>query len=244
MRELNDSAPLTLATMLAIILGAYLFSGEANAESDYQDISRVNGSIEVKQGQQAGNVSTVNGRVQILDGASVGSVSTVNGSIELSRRSSARNTETVNGDIQIGNGVMVDGSLGTVNGDIRIRDNASIGDSIRTVNGNIELNTGVSVTDKVQTANGDIRLIGSSVGGDLVTRNGDVSLQASSTVTGDIVFHDDSRWWDRFFRLGRLKTPRIHIDASSAVRGNIHLHRPVDLDIESGSVTGEIVRHY
>ena len=50
------------------------------------DVDKVNGSIHIESGQQAGDVSTVNGSIRIADGASAAKASTVNGGIRIEQR--------------------------------------------------------------------------------------------------------------------------------------------------------------
>ena len=67
-----------------------------------EDISRVNGGIEVDAGQQAGDLSTVNGGIRIGDGASFKDATTVNGGIRAGSRIRGAELTTVNGGIQLG----------------------------------------------------------------------------------------------------------------------------------------------
>ena len=64
------------------------------------DVDKVNGSIHIENGQQAGELSTVNGSIRVDSGASAEKVSTVNGGIE-----------TVSGDVEIGANSRVEGGL-------------------------------------------------------------------------------------------------------------------------------------
>ena len=70
-----------------------------------QDIDKVNGSITVEAGQEAGDLSTVNGSIKIGAGARTGKAETVNGSITVAENVTAGGLETVNGSIRVsGNG--------------------------------------------------------------------------------------------------------------------------------------------
>ena len=80
------------------------------------DLSKVNGSIHVDDGQRAGDVSTVNGSITIGQAAQVGAVETVNGSVRFEERASADSAETVNGAITLGEQVQVKDSVSAVNG--------------------------------------------------------------------------------------------------------------------------------
>ncbi|MEO6800143.1 MAG: hypothetical protein ABI178_09415, partial [Rhodanobacter sp.] len=59
------------------------------ASAQQHDIDKVNGSVVIEAGHQAGNVSTVNGAVRVANGASVQKASTVNGAIELGEHAQA-----------------------------------------------------------------------------------------------------------------------------------------------------------
>ncbi len=107
MRDINHNARITMATLLALVLGAYLFSADARAEDNLGDISRVNGRVEVKEGRQVADVSTVNGRIDIGRDVSANRVKTVNGSINIGGSSTVTCTQTVNGDIRVDSGTIV-----------------------------------------------------------------------------------------------------------------------------------------
>ena len=101
MREYNHNARITKATLLALLLGAYLYSADTSAEGAVREISRVNGHIDVERGEQVANVSTVNGSIEIAGDASAARVSTVNGGIDIGQASRIDRAETVNGDITL-----------------------------------------------------------------------------------------------------------------------------------------------
>jgi DUF4097 and DUF4098 domain-containing protein YvlB len=58
-----------------------LYAYSAVALGASLDLSKVNGSIDVAQGQRAGDVSTVNGSITVGTAAEVAAVETVNGSV-------------------------------------------------------------------------------------------------------------------------------------------------------------------
>lgn len=93
------------------------------------DISKVNGTIQVDAGQQAGDIETVNGTIRIESGASIEDASTVNGSITLGDRVTAAKLDTVNGTIRLGEGVKAR-SLETVNGSLRVGAGSRVDDGI------------------------------------------------------------------------------------------------------------------
>jgi hypothetical protein len=158
-------------------------------------------------------------------GEQLGDISSVNGGIDLASGASAQEVGTVNGGIRVGENVSVHGYLTTVNGGIRTGAGTVIEARVRTVNGKIQLRN-TTVSENVETSNGDI------------------SLRNASIVEGDLLVAKSRRnWWGRIWNSKRRR-PEITIDATSSVRGDIHLYREVDLRIDDAAVVGEIIRHY
>lgn len=224
MRAINHKIRLSTATLLAMVLGSYLYSATADA-AEIRNISRVNRGIHVAAEEYVGDISSVNGGIDLARGANARELSTVNGGIDLDDNVTIEQAETVNGGIRVGENVTVTGSLETVNGGIRT-------------------SAGTVVEHRVRTVNGKIQLRNTTVGEDVVTSNGDISLRDGSVVNGDLlVAKSRSNWWSRLFSSHRRRMD-ISIDASSAVRGDIHLYREVDLHIDDAAEVGEIIRHY
>ncbi len=224
MRAISHKLRLSTATVLAMVLGSYLFAANADAQSG-RDISRINGTINVESEERVGDVSTVNGSASLARGSSASEVTTVNGGIDISDQVSINHAETVNGGIRVGEGVTVSGSLESVNGGIRT-------------------NSGTVVENQIETVNGRIRLSSTQVGNNIETSNGDIDIRDGSVVEGDIVVHGRKRWWDRLFNWGGNRRPEITIDSSSTIRGDIHIYRKVDLNIADGALNGEVVEHF
>jgi DUF4097 and DUF4098 domain-containing protein YvlB len=224
MRVIKYKENVIAATLLAMLLGGYLYSGNVEA-AEPRDITRINGGIRVDAETQVGDVSTINGGVGIGSGASASAIKTVNGGIDLSDHA-------------------IIASAKTVNGGIRTREDVTVNGSLRTVNGLIRLESGSVVREEVSTVNGKIQLSNTLVGEDVLSSNGDISIRDSSVVEGDIVVRKDrGSWFSRFFNSNK-KSMEITIDASSTVRGDIHLYREVDLDIDGNAEVGEIIKHY
>ena len=99
-------------------IAALLYAFSAVALGSTADISKVNSSITVAPGQEAGDVSTVNGSIEIGADARVRDVDTVNGSIRIGQRARAQEVDTVNGGITVGEDAVISEDVGTVNGDI------------------------------------------------------------------------------------------------------------------------------
>ncbi|MCJ7453538.1 MAG: hypothetical protein MUO39_13845 [Steroidobacteraceae bacterium] len=103
-----------------------LYAFSAVALGAAADMSRINGSIHVEPGQQAGDVSTVNGSITVGSSAQVHEV------------------ETVNGSVRLANGAQIGGALENVNGTLSI-DGGQVGGGIETVNGDITVASGSRV---------------------------------------------------------------------------------------------------
>lgn len=226
MRNIHHKIPLSAATMLAMLLGSYLYSTSADAAelTKIRDISKIMGSIRISADEHVGNLSSINGGIDLARGARADKIDTVNGSINLDERVVITLAKTVNGGIRVANDVTVNGSLLTVNGSIRT-------------------NPGTVIEDRIRTVNGRIQLRNTLVGENVQTSNGDIVISDGSTVEGDVVVRGRRTWWRRWFGFDHNPS-NISIDASSSVQGDIHLYREVTLEIEEGAEVGEIIRHY
>jgi hypothetical protein len=219
----NHSLRLGAASLLAMLLGSYVFATDAAAE-EYGDISRINQGITIESQERVGDVSSVNGGIQLSDGSVAGKVSTVNGSIEIDDNVSVRSAHTVNGGIRVGRETSIDGDL-------------------ETVNGGISTEAGTEVAASIETVNGRIRLRGSRVGENVETSNGDIDVLDDSVIEGDVIVRGRRHWWDRFFNF-YTNEPELTIDSTSTVHGDIHLYQEVELNVADGSVRGEIIEHF
>jgi len=226
MKAINHNIRLTSAALLAMVLGSYLYSNSADAaERIGGNVSKVNSSIYIAQGNQVGNVSTVNGSVELDVGATAGNVDTVNGSIMIADDVTILSAETVNGRIELEQRVNVQRSLSTVNGRIELAGESHVG-------------------EKVSTVNGSIRLTNATVADNIETRSGDITVQDGSVVEGDIIVKRNRHsWLGGLFSFGNDE-PDIEIDASSSVRGDIHLYQETNLYIDDGADIGEVIHHY
>jgi hypothetical protein len=188
------------------------------------NISKVNGSIEIDTGEEAGDVSTVNGGIRIGEGARVHDVETVNGSIRLEDRAVAKSADTVNGSITIGEHVQVDGAVATVNGGVELQKGARVG--------------------SLETVNGRMSLTEATIGGGLETVNGDITVGANSRIEGGILVDKPSKNWS----VNKQRNPRVTIEAGAVVNGPLRFEREVDLYLSPSASIGEIegvppVRH-
>ena len=72
------------------------------------------------------------------------------------------------------------------------------------------------------------------------TLNGDITLSGSSHVLDDIVYKESESAWGK----KSDNKPTLSISASVTVDGNIVLHRPVTLDIESDELKQKVIVSY
>ena len=223
MKDVSHTMKLSPATMLAMLLGSYLYSSSANAE-EVRDISKVNGSIRVSAEERVGDISSVNGGIDLGSDSVAAKLDTVNGRIDLDERVVIERAETVNGGIRVSRDVTVHGSL-------------------TTVNGGIQTNPGTGVEGRVRTVNGKITLRDTHIGENVQTSNGDILLTDGSVVEGDVIVKGRRSWFGRFFGFGQ-KSSKITIDADSSVMGDIHLYREVKLDIADSALAGEVIKHF
>lgn len=184
--------------------------GDAARAAD--DISKVNGSVKVEQGQQVGNVDTVNGSVTIGAGARAGDIETVNGSLKIEDKAIVGSAETVNGSITVGA-------------------EAEVQKGIEAVNGSLTLRKGAKVAGGLENVNGSMLVEGAQVDGGIETVNGDIRLATGSHLTGGIrVNEHKSSWWQ-----GKdSRNPRITIEQDVTVEGPLHFEREVDLYVAPG----------
>ena len=223
MSGINHPLRLGAASLLAMLLGSYVFATDVAAEEN-RDISRINRGISVDSEESVGDVSSVNGGIRLKEGASAAKLTTVNGSIDIDDGAQLRSAHTVNGGISVGIDVLVSGSL-------------------ETVNGGISTGAGTSIDESIETVNGRVRLRNTNVGGDIETSNGDIDIVQGSRVEGDVLIKGRRHWWDRFFDFNN-RPPEITIDAESTVLGDIHLYLETELNVADGAVRGEIIEHF
>ncbi len=190
------------------------FAGAALAAGG--DIDKVNGSIRIESGQQAGNLETVNGSIRVASGAGVGKVSTVNGGIDIGDQASAEAIDTVNGGIVLGAG-------------------AKVAKTVTAVNGSVQLGKGADVTGRVSNVNGRFTLEGAHVGGGIETVSGDIEIGADSRVDGGIVVDKQHGWsW------GKARNPRVVIGPHAVVNGTLEFRREVDLFVSDSATIGAV----
>ena len=209
---------LTRCTVTVLYAYSAVALGAASAANG--DVSRVNGSVTIEQGQQAGEVSTVNGSVSVGADARVGAVETVNGSVKIAERAVVDTAETVNGGIVVGTDAAVLGKAEAVNGSVTLRRGARVGGGLHNVNG-------------------DILVDGAAVSGGVTTTNGDIRLTAGASVSGGIhVKQNRGRWFS--FGSESRNNPRVTIEQGAVLQGPLHFEREVDLYVAPGVELPEV----
>jgi hypothetical protein len=200
---------------LALVFALAGCSGSDDGDSS----TKINGSIHVPAGKEAGAVTTVNGSIHIDDNAAVTSATTVNGAVHLGDHATATSLNSVNGSIVLGAGAHVSGSASSVNGELSLADGADISGSLSNVNGKISLSA-AHVGAGIKTVNGGMNIMGASrvEGGILVTKPSGDLLQMVRDV------------------------PRIVIGPGATVQGDLRFERTVQLFVSDkatiGTVTG------
>ena len=200
-----------------LILFSVLLAPLAAAATD-NDVSKVNGSVQIDAGQHAGDVSSVNGSVHIGDGAVVQEASTVNGSVDLGAQAHA-------------------GELGTVNGAIRLATGSQVSGKVEAVNGAISLAQGAQVQGHLSNVNGGITLEAAHVAGGLETVSGDITVGANSHVEGGILVEKPNNGW---FHWGNDRKPVIVIGPHAVVQGTLDFRRDVVLKVSDSAQIGTV----
>lgn len=215
---------LALGTMAAATFSLCLGTAQ-NAVANEGDISKVNESVHVDNGEHTGDVSSVNGSIHIGSGAVVKHVHTVNGGVTLESQVSADKVDSVNGAIHLGDGTQVHGPVHTTNGGIHAGNNSDITGDITTMNGGIHVGSG-------------------HVGGSLETHAGSIDLGPNAHIDGNIKVDEDHNSWN----FGFNKPPEVIIRPGTVVKGTLHFEREVRLFVSDhatiGAVTGAEVRKF
>ena len=217
-KSIIASAAMLLSASL--LTGCVIHVGDAGA-LEGSDFSSILGNIDIAEGKRAGDISSVNGNVEISDHGGADEVSIVNGNLEMGSHVSVRNIDIVNGDVSAAS------HLNVLKG-------------VETVNGNVTLPTQSTIGGSVETVNGDITAVDTTIEKHIKTLNGDITLSGSSHVLGDIVYKESESAWGK----KSDNKPTLSISASVTVDGNIVLHRPVTLDIESDELKQKVIVSY
>lgn len=201
-----------------IVLGLLAACSTAYAQND---VSKVNGSVEVAAGEHIGTASTVNGSVRLGDGARV------------------KDATTVNGSIKAGNSVTIDEDATTVNGGVHFGTKATVNGDITTVNGDIFVPDGGNVKGDITTVNGGIGLVRAQVGKDITTVTGDVTVGIGSHVDGKLWVKKSKGGWNGL-PLQITRIPTIIIGPNAVVQGGLVFEHQVKLYVHTSAKTGPI----
>jgi len=174
-------------------------------------------TLSILLGLIAGCQWEINDSVNIGDGEKLGSGKTaVNGNVFVGSDCEVRGTlRAINGIVRIGSGSEV-GSLQAVNGSIGLEKNVEVHGSVKAVNGPVMSEAGVMIEGVVTAANGSVELKDTKVGKDIVTYNGDITLEEGCLITGSLIIKKakgDDGW---------KETLRITLD-DSIVKGNVNV---------------------
>lgn len=206
---------------LSVGLSVLLLAGTGTAFAQ-QDVSKVNGSINVGTGEARADVSTVNGSITLGDKSKAADISTVNGDIETGSNVSSKDISTVNGSIKLGGAARVSSDVTTVNGSIFIADHSV-------------------VSGDVATVNGGIGLVRTEVDGDVATVNGDVTVGIGSHVKGKLIVKKPTNNSVLPISIGPNRIPRIIVGPNAVIDGELRFEREVKLYVHSSAKVGNIV---
>lgn len=204
-------------TALQILPLALAAAFALSAPAFGQDHSKVNGSIKVEDGGQAGDLDTVNGSIKVGKNARAGEAETVNGSIKVYDGASVEDLSTVNGSIKVGRQVTVAGDVETVNGGVFIDQGGNLGGGIETVNG-------------------AIGLVDTDVAEGIATVNGDLTVGVGSHVRGGIHYEEPGQQWISFKR----RNPRVVIAQDARVDGPLVFEHEVSLYVHDSATIGPV----
>jgi DUF4097 and DUF4098 domain-containing protein YvlB len=208
--------PARLARLLGVCAALTAFAALTACEGG-DGSNKVNGSVHVAAGKEAGSAHTVNGSIHIDENAAVTSAGTVNGSVHLGAHATAKSLNTVNGSVSLAEGAHATGSVDSVNGDLTLSDGADVGGGISNVNGKITLTA-------------------AHVGGGIRTVSGSINIGGASHVEGGILVKKPSG------NLFSSDDPIIVIGPGATVQGDLRFERKVRLFVSDkatiGTVTG------
>lgn len=203
---------------------------------DRIDMPKFSVSSEAEEYEGTGSLSKVHGSIKVRDGDSAEVLETVNGSITLGEGASARSIQVVNGSVSLGRGSRVTGSVESVNGSIEAEGEFQADGNVKTVNGKILLGEGSVVKAGVENVNGRMMLTGTTAGS-VATTNGDITLEDGTVILGDLSVKKSTGLNISF---GGTDHPRVVIGENCEVRGRLHFEKTVELEVADSATIGEI----
>ncbi|MGI5308241.1 hypothetical protein [Rheinheimera sp. WS51] len=214
-----------IATLSLLLSSTVMLN--VNAEN-LGNLDKVSGSADIQSHQQYADISLVNGSINMATQSQAKEISTVNGSIRLADQVRLHSASTVNGKIVAGSGLLVATDLAVVNG-------------------KIDLGKQAQVKGNISTVNGGINVIDSTVGGDITTLNGDISLKGHSVIHGNIIYSKTKTswsnwsWWPWSKQNSEKDIPTLSIDETVVINGNIILNQAVNLNITSPVLRAKVI---
>lgn len=220
--------------LIATAVTGLALAASANAQS----ISKVNGAINVADGQSVESISAVNGTITVGANATVrDEISVVNGTVRVGAGGKLGEVTAVNGQINLGERSTV-GEVTTVNGDIVLQKNTTATNDITSVNGGILIHGQSSVAGDVTSVNGAIGLIATKVAGTVENVNGDTTIGINSTAAA--LHYIKPKGISISLNTTPRKTPRVIIGPNAVVTGNLTFERDVKLYVHSTAKVGTI----
>ena len=157
----------------------------------------------------------INDSVSIRDGErlSIGRTA-INGSVFTGSGCEVRGMlRAVNGVVRVGRDSEV-GSCQAVNGGIGLEENVRVHGHAKAVNGAVMSEMGCTIETYVHAVNGAVTLKGTQVGKDVVSWNGDITLEDGCRVAGDLIVKKTKGSGSRHHTL------KVTLD-NSVVSGNV-----------------------
>jgi hypothetical protein len=153
------------------------------------------------------------------------------------------NADTGSRSVRVPAGTAV-GVIDTGSGSIELGAGSSVRGKIDSGSGSVDFN-GVTVEGPIDTGSGDISLVDCQLRDDLRTTRGEVKLEGSTRVDGDLIIRKSKCWgicW------GDDQPTRVIIGAGASVAGEIRSERETELWVHEtariGKVSGAEVKRF
>ncbi|PZO62076.1 MAG: hypothetical protein DI635_13010 [Pseudoxanthomonas suwonensis] len=203
-------------------------------------LSTVSGDIHLQAKAHSRSLTTVSGDVRLADGAVAGNATTVSGDVDGGQGVQLKDVETVSGDVELGHQART-GAITTVSGDVRVGTDSHLA-AVQTVSGDVFVDRRGQVARGIDTVSGAVGLVGSRVGGDVVTVTGNVTVGVGSHVRGGMrVRKPNQTSGGSMINIGlKPVPPRIVIGPQAVVDGALVFEHPVKLYVHRTARTGAI----
>jgi DUF4097 and DUF4098 domain-containing protein YvlB len=201
-----------------------------------RNIDTGSGSVELSPGASSGRIDTGSGSVRMGADAQARVIDTGSGSIRLASGARTEAIDTGSGSIRGADRVLIDGDIDTGSGAVELGSGSTVRGNIDTGSGSVEL-TGVIVEGKIDTGSGDITLIDCQLRDDLVSTRGEVKLEGSTHVGGDLIIRKSKCWG---FCWGENEPTRVVVGAGASVAGEIRSERETELWVHQSARIGKV----